>query len=363
MTQRVLNFNPGPGALPLPALEQAQGELLDFQGTGMSILEHSHRSPAYEAVHNEAIALLTDLLAIPDSHQVLFLQGGARHQFAMVPLNFLPPGRTADYLVTGLWGEGAVEEATLVGTTRVAATTAEPGGAYRRVVRAGEATLSPDAAYVHYTTNETVHGVQFHHVPDVGATPLVADVSSDFLSRPLDVARYALTYAGAQKNAGPSGVTIVLVRKDWLAQGRTDVPKILRYATHAASNSLYNTAPTFSIYLVRNVLRWLQAKGGVTVMERENRQKAALIYEVLDRHADFFQAPVEKDSRSWMNIVFRLPSAELEKKFLDAAKAQQMVGLKGHRAVGGIRASLYNAVGLDAATALAELLETFATAH
>jgi len=359
MTKRVFNFNPGPGALPLPALEQAQKDILDVDGTGMSILEHSHRGRCYERIHNEAIELLTELLAIPSSHQVLFLQGGARQQFAMVPMNFLHPGQTADYLVTGLWGEGAVKEAGYVGQARVAATSAHEG-TYQRVVRPDEYTVSPDAAYVHYTTNETVHGVQFHQPVNSGNVPLVADISSDFLSRPLALQPYSLVYAGAQKNAGPSGVTIVIVQKDWLEKGRNDIPAIFRYSVHAGSNSLYNTAPTFAIYMVRNVLRWLKAEGGLTHRAEENRSKAAMIYDLLDRHADFYQAPVERESRSWMNIVFRLPNETLETQFLEAASARNMVGLKGHRAVGGIRASIYNAVSREAVTALAALLEEFA---
>jgi phosphoserine aminotransferase len=359
MTLRVHNFGPGPAALPLAALQHAQQEFLDFQGSGMSILEHSHRGKAYEAVHEEAISLLSDLLNLPSNYRVLLLQGGARQQFAMVPMNLLPTGKRADYLVTGVWGEGAVEEAQVLGEVRVAATSLEDG-TYRRVPLAEELPSFSDAAYVHYTTNETVHGVQFSYVPDTGSVPLIADVSSDFLSRPMDVSRYGLLYAGAQKNAGPSGVTVVIVRDDLLEQGRKDIPKIFRYSVHAANNSLYNTAPTFSIYMVRNVLLWLKERGGLAVLGEENQRKAQLIYDILDRVPHVYRAPIEKDSRSIMNVVFHLPSEALEKQFLEGAKSRQLVGLKGHRVVGGIRASLYNAVPAESVAALAEYMEEFA---
>ena len=343
MIKRVVNFNAGPAGLPLAALEAAQSELLDFQNTGMSILEHSHRGKDYEAVHNEAIALLRELLAVPAEYDVLFLQGGASHQFAMVPMNFLRPGQSADYIVTGTWSEKALAEAKIVGAPRIAATTVVDGSS-RRVPTQGELELDPAAAYVHLTTNNTIFGTQFHYVPEVGAVPLVADMSSDILWKPIDVARYALIYAGAQKNMGPSGVTVVIARKELIAQGRTDIPKILRYGVHAKENSLYNTAPTFSIYLVRNVLRVLQAEGGLPAVEARNREKGRLLYGALDEHADYYRAPVERASRSFMNIVFRLPSEPLEEKFVAEAKKAEMVGLKGHRSTGGIRVSAYNAV-------------------
>jgi phosphoserine aminotransferase len=358
MADRVHNFNAGPAALPLPALERAQAELLDFEGTGMSILEHSHRGKDYERVQAEAIERLRRLASIPESHEVLLLQGGATQQFATVPMNFLRADQSADYVVTGAWGEKAVEEASIVGRARVAAST-DVGGAYGRVPTDGELSLDPAAAYVHYTTNETIHGLQFHHVPKV-SVPLVADMSSDFLWRKVDLSQYALVYAGAQKNIGPSGLVIVIVDKAFLATARNDIPKIFRYQTHAKAGSLYNTIPTFSVYLMRNVLTWLEDLGGLDAIERENRRKATRLYDALDAAGGFYRMPVEKASRSFMNVVFRLPTEELEAALVNEAKKQRMVGIKGHRSVGGIRASIYNAVPYASVDALASLVTEFA---
>ena len=360
---RAINFNAGPAGLPLPALERARDELLDFQGSGMSIMEHSHRGKEYEAVHDEAIALLTRLLGIADSHQVLFLQGGASHQFAMVPMNFLPKDGSADYILTGVWSEKALDEAKLVGTPRVAATTLGPDKRYIRIPRQAELELDPKAAYVHITSNNTIFGTQWHAWPQVGATPLVADMSSDFLWRPTDVSRFAMVYAGAQKNLGPSGVTVVILRKDFMARGRKDIPKILRYTTFAENNSLYNTPPTFAIYLMRNVLAWIDQQGGLVAMERRNNEKAEILYGALDRMSGFYRAPVEKAARSTMNIVFRLPTEELDDRFVAEAKKQRMVGLKGHRSAGGIRVSAYNAVSPENIRALVTFMESFAKAN
>jgi phosphoserine aminotransferase len=355
---RALNFNAGPAGLPLPALERAQRELLDFEGTGMSIMEHSHRGKAYEAVHAEAISLVRELLSVSDDYHVLFLQGGASQQFATVPMNFLPQGKSADYVITGGWSEKALQEAQRVGTARVAATTAVEKK-YTRVPKQSELDLDDNAAYVHYTTNNTLFGTQFHTTPDAGKVPLVADMSSDFMWKPFDVSKYALIYAGAQKNIGPSGVVVVLARKDFVEGGRKDIPTIFRYATHAAANSLYNTAPTFGIYLIRNVLAYVKEQGGLSHVEEVNRKKAGLLYGELDAAADFYKAPVEKESRSTMNVVFRLPSEELEKKFVADAAKQRMVGLAGHRSTGGVRVSLYNAVPLDAVEALVAFMKDF----
>ena len=360
---RAINFNAGPAGLPLPALERARDELLDFQGSGMSIMEHSHRGKEYEAVHDEAIALLTRLLGVPDSHQILFLQGGASHQFAMVPMNFLPKDGSADYIVTGTWGEKALDEAKLVGSPRVAATTIGPDKRYIRIPRQAELELDPKAAYVHLTSNNTIFGTQWHAWPQVGAVPLIGDMSSDFLWRPTDVSRFALIYAGAQKNLGPSGVTVVIVRKDLMARGRKDIPKILRYTTFAENNSLYNTPPTFAIYLMRNVLAWIDQQGGLVAMERRNNEKAELLYGALDRMSGFYRAPVEKAARSTMNIVFRLPTEELDDRFVAEAKKQRMVGLKGHRSAGGIRVSAYNAVSPENIRTLVSFMESFAKAN
>ncbi len=357
---RVINFNAGPAGLPLPALERARDELIDFEGSGMSILEHSHRGKVYDAVHQEAKARLVKLLGVPDTHQVLFLSGSASLQFAMVPMNFLLAGKSADYVLTGIWSEKALDEAKLVGTPRVASTTAEKDGRYVRVPKQSEVSFDPSAAYVHTTSNNTIYGTQFHPPLSTGAVPHVCDMSSDFLSRPIDVSRFDLLYAGAQKNVGPSGIVVAIAKKDFLARGRKDIPKILRYQTHAENDSLYNTPPTFSVYLVRNVLAWIEGQGGLAGMQARNTKKAELLYGCLDRLSGYYRAPVEKASRSQMNIVFRLPSEALEDKFVKEATAAGMVGLKGHRTAGGIRVSAYNAVSEGDIKTLVSFMEAFA---
>ncbi|HXI15635.1 MAG TPA: 3-phosphoserine/phosphohydroxythreonine transaminase [Chloroflexota bacterium] len=368
---RALNFNPGPAALPLAVLERAREELVDFAGTGMSIMEHSHRGATYEAVHNQAISLLRELLGIPEHFDVLFLHGGASQQFAQVPLNLLAPGSSADYVVTGSWGEKAVSEAEAVALMteariRVSATTAvtaEGDGksaTYSRVPRREEIQHDPLAAYVHVTSNETIHGIQFPAaLPDLGGTPVVCDMSSDFLSRKIDISRFGMIYAGAQKNVGPSGVTVVVARKDLVKSARSDIPTIFQYRTFAENNSLYNTPPTFSIYLMKCVLEWVRDSGGLEQIQRWNAEKASMVYGAIDRHADFYRCPVERDSRSQMNVVFRLPSEADEKRFLAEAERRGMIGLKGHRSTGGVRVSLYNAIPVEWASALADLMEDF----
>jgi phosphoserine aminotransferase len=355
---RVHNFNAGPAGLPLPALERAQRELLDFEGTGMSIMEHSHRGKAYENVHNEAIKLIRELLAVPDGYDVLFLQGGASQQFAMVPMNFLPPGRSADYILTGGWSEKAYQEAGRIGAVKVAATTAVEKR-YTRIPRQAELRLDADAVYVHMTSNNTLFGTQWHWLPEVGTVPLVADMSSDFMWKRVDVSKFALIYAGAQKNIGPSGVVVVIAKKELVASARKDIPSIFRYATFAENNSLYNTPPTFSIYLIRNVLAYTHEIGGLDEVERRNRKKGDLLYGAIDHHHDFYRAPVEKESRSFMNVIFRLPTEELEKKFIAEAAKEKMVGLAGHRSTGGVRASLYNAVGIESVERLVDFMKDF----
>jgi phosphoserine aminotransferase len=359
---RVFNFNAGPAALPLAALERARDELIDFQGSGMSVIEHSHRGKDYEGVHDQAIALVRELLSVPDTYDVLLLQGGASQQFAMVPMNLLPADKTADYVLTGGWSEKALDEAKLVGRTRVAATT-KADGRYNRIPAQSELNLDPAAAYVHITSNNTLFGTQWSAFPDTGAVPLVADMSSDFMWRKFDVSRFGLIYAGAQKNVGPSGIVVVIARKDLVEAGRKDIPKIFRYKTHADNKSLYNTPPTFSVYLVRNVLDWLKGQGGLDAIEKTNREKGKILYGAIDTMGDFYKCPVQKDSRSLMNVVFRLPSEALEEKFVAEAKKAKMVGLKGHRSVGGIRASIYNAVGVEAVTALATFMADFAKSN
>jgi phosphoserine aminotransferase len=366
---RAMNFNAGPAALPLAALERAQRELVDFDGSGMSVMEHSHRGKVYERVHHEALGLVRELLGLDESWDVLFLQGGATQAFAQIPMNFLPAGKVADYVVTGAWGEKAVSEARACaalgsGAVNVAATTATTSKAYERVPKKDEIALTEGAAYVHVTSNETVHGVEWALGPatpfPTTKAPLVCDMSSDILGRVVDPAPFSLIYAGAQKNVGPSGVTIVCARKELLAAARADIPSIFQYRTHAANDSLYNTPPTFGIYLVRNTLSWLKSYGGVPAIEKRNREKARVLYDAIDGSKGFYRCPVDPPCRSIMNVVWRLPTPELEAAFLEAAAAEHMVGLKGHRSVGGIRASIYNAAPLEWVTALVHFMNEFA---
>jgi phosphoserine aminotransferase len=369
---RTLNFSAGPAALPLPALERARDELLDFAGTGMSVMEQSHRGKEYEAVHDEAIALTRELLGVPETHDVLFLQGGASSFFALLPMNLLEKGHSADYILTGVWGEKAWAEArhsaNLLGAQiHVAGDSGSGEGkakTWTRVTRPEELKPESAAAYLHFTSNETIHGVQFgadpaRPFPAPKAVPLVADMSSDFLWRKFDVSRFGLVYAGAQKNVGPSGVVMVIVRKELVAAGRKDIPKIFQLRTHAENKSLYNTPPTFGVYMVRNVLAWLKGMGGLDAIEARNRKKAARLYGVIDGNPGFYRCPVERESRSMMNVVFRLPTEADEERFCAEAKKRRMIGLKGHRSVGGIRVSLYNAVEPEWVDALAAFMEEF----
>jgi phosphoserine aminotransferase len=340
---RVINFNAGPATLPLSALEQAQKELLDYEGTGMSLLEHSHRGGAYAKVHEETKALLRELLAIPDSHAVLFMQGGASTQFALIPMNLRAPGQSADYIMTGVWSDKALSEARITGEAREAGT-GKVDGRYTRVPRQAELDLDPDAAYVHFTSNNTIMGTQFQEFPDSGEVPLVADMSSDILWRPIDVSKFGLIYAGAQKNLGPAGITVLILRKVLAERSPKSLPKILRFKTILDEDSLQNTITTFSIYMMRNVLRWVRDQGGAAGMEKRNREKAGYIYDMIDSNRGFFRCPVEVESRSMMTPVFRLPTEELETKFIAEAAKAGMVGIKGHRSAGGIRTSIYNAM-------------------
>jgi phosphoserine aminotransferase len=369
---RTINFNAGPAALPLPALTRARDELLDFAGSGMSVMEHSHRGKEYEGVHDEAIALVRELLGVPSTYEVLLMQGGATALFAEIAMNLLEKGKSAQYLITGSWGEKALGEAKIVSALFGANVAVQSTGvgegkekSYTRVPARAEVSVDPGAAYLHITSNETIHGVQFNvdssrPFPDTGAVPLVADMSSDFLWRPFDVTKFGLVYAGAQKNLGPSGVVVTVVSKEVLDRGRKDIPKIFQFRTHAENKSLYNTPPTFGIYMVRNVLAWLKKEGGLAKAEERNRKKAERLYGVIDGNPEFFRSPVEKESRSVMNVVFRLPSEELEAQFIADAKKKGMVGLKGHRSVGGIRASIYNAASYEWVDALAGFMEDFA---
>ena len=349
------NFSAGPAVLPLEVLKTAREELLDYRSSGSSIMELSHRGPEYIEVDAQARERLIRLLGLGDDFEVMFLQGGASTQFMMAPTNFLLEGRTADYLNTGAWAKKAIKEAKMIGDVNVAFSSEE--GNFNRVPRDEEVRMSDNPVYLHFTSNNTIFGTQQPNEPQSNGVPLVCDASSDFLSRPIDAARYGLIYAGAQKNAGPSGVTIVIVRKDFMEQARTDgIPSMLRYKTHAGA--MFNTPPTFGVYLVNLVLGWIETQGGLAVIERRNKEKAKLIYDQID-HDDFYRTPVEKESRSLMNVVFRLPTEELEKTFLKEAESLDMHGLKGHRSVGGLRASIYNACPRESVEALAKFMKDF----
>ncbi len=354
----VHNFNAGPAVLPQAVLERAQAELLDYQGRGMSILEMSHRSKEYEAVNSSAEARFKGLLGLGDDYRVLFMQGGASAQFALLALNFLAPGAVADYVVTGAWGEKAVEEARRIGQTHVAASTAE--GGFRAVPSLAELRVSERPAYVHITSNETIQGVQWPTMPDLHDLPLVADMSSDILSRPFDARKFALIYAGAQKNIGPAGVTAVLIRTSFMEGARADLPAIFSYKTYAKNSSLYNTPPVFAVYMLDLVLEWIEAQGGLPAMAERNASKAALVYGAIDRSGGFYRGHAEPASRSQMNVTFRLPEEALEKQFVAEAQALGMVGLAGHRSVGGVRASIYNALEPASCAALAAFMDEFA---
>jgi phosphoserine aminotransferase len=354
----VANFNAGPAMLPPPVLEQVRAELTDYQGRGLSIMEMSHRSKEFETINSQAEATFKRLLGVGDGYRVLFVQGGASTQFAMVPMNFLPAGGTADYLMTGAWAEKALEEANALGKARVAAST--KADSYRRVPRQDELDLSPSPAYVHMTSNETIDGVQWPAFPDVGDRPLVGDMSSDILSRPFDAGKFSLIYAGAQKNLGPAGVTAVLINEAWMAKANKNVPTMLRYSTHAKNNSLYNTPPSFGVYMLNLVLQWIEKLGGLPAMAERNARKAQTVYDAIDKSNGYYRGHALPGSRSQMNITFRLADEAREKKFVSEAQAAGMIGLAGHRSVGGIRASIYNAVGIEACQALASFMGDFA---
>jgi phosphoserine aminotransferase len=356
MTERIFNFSAGPAVLPLSVLEEARRELVALPGVGMSVLEISHRSKPFDEIINRAESGLRELLGVPENYHVLFLQGGASLQFSMVPMNFLPAGASSDYILTGSWGKKAVKEARKTGTVKVAATMAD--GGFTRVPGQDELTLDPHAAYVHFTTNETIEGVEWKTEPEVGDVPLVADASSDILSHPIPVEKYALIYAGAQKNMGPSGVTLVIIRDDLLARIPENLPTMLDYRTHTENKSLYNTPNTFGIYIIMLVTKWLKEMGGLGGMQRVNEEKARLLYDAIDA-TDFYRGHADPDSRSLMNVTFRLPSEDLEKRFAQEATAEGLDGLKGHRSVGGIRASIYNAFPREGVEALVSFMKEF----
>lgn len=357
MSKRAFNFNAGPAALPLEVLERAQAEFVDYRNTGMSIMEMSHRGAVYEAVHNEAQERLLSLLGNPAGYKVLFIQGGASTQFAMIPMNFLGQGQTANYVMTGSWSDKALKEAKLIGETHVAASSEE--SKYMSLPKLADIQLSDNAAYLHLTSNETIEGTQFKDFPDTGVVPLICDMSSDILSRPFDLSRFGMVYAGAQKNLGPSGVAVVIVREDLVTDSPKHLPTMLRYNTYLKNNSLYNTPPSFGIYMINEVLKWIEEKGGLAGVQDMNRKKAALIYDAIDNSGGFYRGCVNPDSRSDMNITFRLETEELEKEFVKASEKEGFVGLKGHRSVGGLRASVYNAVPYESCKALVDFMEHF----
>ena len=356
---RVHNFCAGPAALPESVLKQAQDEILDWQGAGLSVMEMSHRSAEIVAIAEQAEQDLRDLMAIPDDYAVLFLQGGASTQFASVPLNLLPEGGVADYLNTGQWSKKAIKEAKRYGQVNVAASSEDTN--FSTIPAVDSWQLSDNAAYLHFTPNETIGGVEFFHEPEVNA-PLVADMSSTILSRHIDVTKYGVIYAGAQKNIGPAGLTLVIVRKDLLGRARPSTPAMLDWQTAADNDSMFNTPPTYAIYLAGLVFKWLKAQGGIAAIEAINRRKAAKLYDYID-NSGFYANPVELSSRSLMNVPFTLANADLDKTFLQQADAAGLLNLKGHRSVGGMRASIYNAVPEQAVDDLIAFMQQFAAAQ
>jgi len=354
---RIFNFSAGPAVLPMPVLEQAQRELVSLPGVGMSVMEISHRSKTFEDLLGTAIDDLRELAGIPGNYRVLMLQGGATLQFSMVPMNLLGAGQTADYVDTGSWAEKAAKEAARVGTVKLTGSTKNDG--YSRIPSASELAFTPGAAYVHITTNNTIEGTEWRSLPDVAAdVPLVADASSDILSGPIDVARFGLIYAGAQKNLGPSGVTLVIVREDLLSRSKSDLPVMLNYKVQADNNSLYNTPNTFGIYILGLTMKWLKSLGGLAAIARINERKAAKLYAEIDR-TGFYRGTAQAASRSLMNVTFRLRTEELEKMFEKEATSAGLDGLKGHRSVGGMRASIYNAFPEEGVDALIDFMKEF----
>ncbi|MBW7925980.1 MAG: 3-phosphoserine/phosphohydroxythreonine transaminase [Burkholderiaceae bacterium] len=358
--RQVFNFSAGPAVLPEEVLAQAAAEMLDWHGSGQSVMEMSHRGKEYMSIHEQAERDLRELMGIPESHAVLFLQGGATLQFAMLPLNLLPERGHADYVNTGEWSTKAIKEARRFGEVNVVASSEDrqftyvpPQSAWKR---------SPGAAYLHYCANETIGGVEFPFTPDAGKVPLVADISSNFLSRPVDVAKHALMYGGAQKNIGPAGLTIVIVRKDLLGHARAGIATMLDYKVHADADSMLNTPPTWAVYIAGLVFQWLKRQGGVPGIEQRNIEKAKLLYDYLDSTA-FYTNPVDRSDRSRMNIPFRLPDAALDEPFLKGAKQRGLLQLKGHRSVGGMRASIYNAMPIEGVRALVDWMREFEKSH
>jgi len=357
MAHRVWNFNPGPSTLPVEVLKSVQQELLDYKGTGMSVMEISHRSAEYEAINEAAIAMVREIMELDDKYHVLFLTGGASTQFALIPMNFAYGGKKGAYVDTGSWSSKAIKEAEILGGCHVAASSKKDQ--YHYVPKTADLHVPADAAYLHITTNNTIFGSQWHHFPEDIGVPLIADMSSDVLSRRMPFSRFAMIYAGAQKNLGPAGVTLVVIHDDLLKKCKDGNPTMFDYRTHAKEKSLYNTPPVIAVYIMKLVLEWIRKQGGLAAVEKVNKAKQEEIYGLADRYPQFFKGTVEPASRSWMNLTLRLPNEDLEKKFLSEAKAAGFIGLKGHRSVGGIRVSLYNAMTLEGAQKLAHFMDDF----
>ncbi len=358
---RVYNFNPGPATLPLEVLKEAQAEFLNFNNSGMSILEISHRAKQYAEVHAKAKADIKELMGLGDDYEVLFCQGGASTQFAMVPLNFASKEHPGNYVLSGSFATKAYKEAELLGVGEIAASSKDRE--FRHIPTQDELKINPEAAYVHLCYNNTIYGTEYHYVPDTKGVPLFADMSSDMLSRPVDFKKFDLIYAGVQKNLGPAGVVLVVAKKELLAKSPETLPTMFRYSTFLKKDSLYNTPPAFCIYMVGKVAAWIKTQGGLAEMEKRNKKKAALLYDAIDNSNGFYRGHADKDSRSFMNVTFRLPNEELEAKFVAEALANGLSGVKGHRSVGGMRASIYNAMPYEGALKLAEFMDKFRLAN
>jgi phosphoserine aminotransferase len=361
MAKRIFNFAAGPCTLPLPALEKAQAEFVDYAGSGMSLIEMSHRGKIYDAVHNQALDLFRELLAIPDTHEILFLGGGATLQFAMLPMNLMVEGKTAEYVNTGAWAKKAISDAKKCGSVKVIWT--GEAESFMRVPRKDELVFNQEASYAHICGNETIGGIEWPEIPDTGKVPLVVDASSHVMSQPIDWNRVAAMYAGAQKNLGPAGLAVIVLRKDLIERAPATLPAYLAYKTHVPDKSMYNTPPVFSIYMMKLTLDWVKEQGGVKGMEKLAAQRSSTIYNAIDGSNGWYRCPVQEASRSRMNVVWRLPTEDLEKKFLDEAGKKGFSGLKGHRSVGGCRASMYNALPVEGATQLAAFMADFKKAN
>ena len=358
---RVYNFNPGPAVLPLEVLKEAQAEFLNFHNSGMSILEISHRSKPYEEVHAQTKADVLDLMNLGNDYEVLFIQGGASLQFAMIPMNFASPEHKGNYILSGTFSSNAYKEAVTLGVGEVAASSKETG--FHHVPQQNELKINPDAAYLHICNNNTIYGTEFHYIPETNGVPLFADMSSDMLSRPWDFSKFDFIYAGVQKNLGPAGVVLVVAKKSLIEKSRETLPTMLRYDTFFKKDSLYNTPPAFCIYMVGKVAKWIKSQGGLSAMAERNSKKAKLLYDAIDNSEGFYRGHADKDSRSFMNVTFRLPSEELEKKFVAEALENNLSGVKGHRSVGGMRASIYNAMPIEGVAELADFMLKFRKAN